>query len=332
MDTIVGLAAESTVANVGRGSTALNIGPIISGILTPKDWKLEFAVADTDAERIAATEAALEALLLNNDPLSRGYYVGNFEEFQPRGEDTQYETKGYGNKFKTREATISKEYHLVNVGVDFWAKMRTFDGKHRKFKWLEIDNQGVLCGTNYFNTTSDTITGIKGYQLSDISVQFMAQATGSATTGYRINVTYAKASEANDEGYFIATNKDLDGVVNQFTIQDVTIQATGVMVAKVVSCKIMACGVNLCETVPGLIVSASFQFENVATGSTTITLTSVAIVDGLAKFTFAGAGAGWSDGVEMIIRLVGVSTLSAAGFKYFESVTSPTECIVVMED
>jgi len=328
MDTIIGLGADNRVANLGKGSAVLNMGPIISGIFTTKDWKLEFNVSDTDAERIAALEDALEALLLNNDPEARGFYVGNFEGFDPKGEDTQFETKGYGNKFKTRDATISKEYHLANCGVDFWAKLKTFDGKHRKFKWVEIDNQGIFRGTNYVSPTTGLVSGVKGFQLSDITVQNMVQANGSNTTGYRLNLTYAKASEENENAYYIATNKDLDGIVNQYQIQDVELAASGVMVAKVISVRVTACGVNLCEALPGIIVSASFEYENVTSGSTVINLTSVAVVDGMAKFTFAGTGAGWSDGAEMIIRLKSVSTLSGAGIKYFES----NELVVTMED
>ena len=328
MEAIIGLSTENGVANLGRYGAPINIGPILSGILTPKAWKYEFTEGATDAAKIAALETAISAMLLNDDPQQRGFYVGPFEQFDDKGEATQYQTMGYGNKFETKSATITKEYTFVNQGIDYWVKMLTFKGKHKKYNWLEVDNKGVVCGTKYYSTTTGLATGIKGYQLADLSPQNRKQSTGGSVELHVLNLSYQKSSEANEQLEVVDTNIDYDGVIKDLVINDVTITATGAMVSKVVTCSIFSCGVNLALDLPGLCVVGSFTFRNAASGSTTFTSTTVSIVNGNLVFTFSGSGAGWNAGDSVEIYLKPVSTLSSAGFKYFES-TQPV-CSVVM--
>lgn len=318
---ILGLSTEDRNANLGRYGTPLLPSPVISGILTPKDWKFEPTAGASDVVKIAAFETAVSAMLLHIDQEQRGQYVGPFEQFDDKGESTQYQTMGYGGKFKTRDATITKEYTFVNQGLDYWTKVLTYKGKHRKYKWLEIDTEGVVYGTNYYSTTTGLVTGIKGYTLNDLSPQNRKQTTGGAVELHVLSLSFQKSSEANEELSVIATGKDYDGVVSGLVVNDVTITANGAMVAKVVSTSVVSCGMNLCLEYPGLCVVGNFLFRNKQSGSTTFTSTTAAIVDGNLVFTFSGSGAGWNAGDDVEIYLKDVATLSGSGFKYFESTT-----------
>lgn len=328
---IKGLQNKVRGANVGKISDPLEPGLIISAILVPFAWTFAIAAGDSDAAILGGLETALNALLLNAAYVNRGFYIGAFEGFTDKSEATQYQTFGYGGKRMSQRRKPGDEYQIVDGGAEYWAALQTFNGKVDQYKLLKIDSNDVLYGTDTIDPTTGIITGIQGYMLQDLQFEDVVQQNKGSVEGRMMTVIYEKPVELNQSRFAIETGIDLDGFVSPLAVQDVDITPAGPMVAKVVDCSILAGdgGINLCDTIPGLIVAASFKFTNVETGSTVITLTSVAIVNHKARFTFAGTGAGWVATNHMLIELVDVTTLATAGFKYYES-TIPAVPIVMV--
>ncbi len=308
-------------ANTGKIDNPLFGGLVISGMLVPYDWSLAIPAGENPVTTLANLETALSALLLHDTPASRGFYVGPFDAFNDKSEATTYQTLGYGKKVKTQRQVITKEYQIVDGGIQYWKALQSFTGKIDQYKWLEFDNEGVVYGTNCTDDTTGAVTGIQGVKLSSLEPQDRKQANKGSIEEHLFVVSYQNGAEVNESLFTIETGIDIDSYITDLGIQDVTITPTGPMVAKVVSCAITSGdgAINMCTALPLLIVAASFTFTNVETGSTAITLTSVSIVNGLAVFTFAGTGAGWVPTNHMTIKLKSVSTLATAGFKYYES-------------
>jgi hypothetical protein len=302
---------------------------VISGMLVPFNWTLAIPVGEDPATTLANIETALSALLINDDPLLRGYYVGPFDAFNDKSEATTYQTLGYGKKVKTQRQIITKEYQIIDGGLQYWKSLQSFTGKIDQYKWLEFGNTGIIYGTNTKSATTGAVTGIQGVKLSSLEPQDRKQANKSTVEEHLFVVSYQDGAEVNEDLFTIDTGIGIDDFVNDLGIQDIVITATGPMVAKVVSFAITSAdgGVNLCSVLPALIVTASITLTNKETASTAITITSLAIVNGLAVLTLSGAGAGWIPGDHMLIKFKAVSVLSAAGFKYYES---NTESVVMV--
>jgi len=318
---IKNLRTTSGVMNTGKATDALQPGLVISGMFVPYDWTLAIAPGTTPTAILAALESALSALLIHDTPLSRGHYIGPFDAFNDKSEATTYQTLGYGRKVKTQRQIITKEYQIVEGGVEYWRAIQSFTGKIDQYKWIEFDNEGVVYGTQTLSTTTGLVTGIQGFRLSALEPQDRKQANKGSIEERILNLTFQDSAEANENLYSIETGIDIDQYVADLGVTDVTLTATGVMVAKVVSFAVTSFfgGVNICETVPSMIVTASFILTNKETGSTVITVTSVAITNGLMVLTLSGAGAGWVPGDTMQVQLTAVSTLATAGFRYYES-------------
>lgn len=317
------LVDPTQVMNTGKTANPLFAGLVVSGILVPYNWTFAVAVTDSFATILANLETALAAALLHITPTSRAFYVGPFDAFNDKSEATTYQTLGYGKKVKTQRQIISKEYQVVDGGVEYWRALQSFTGKIDQYKWLEIDNQGVIYGTQTLDPTTLAVTGMQGIQLSSLEPQDRKQANKSTIEEHMLMLSFQNSGEVNESLYSIQTGIELDGFVNDLAIQDVTWTATGLMIAKVVSFMVTAGdgSINLGTALPLLLVTGNITLTNVETGSTAITITSLSInpTTGLATLTLSGAGAGWVPGNHMTIKLKDVTTLSTAGFKYYES-------------
>ena len=318
------LRDPKAVMNTGKYANPLFAGLVISGILVPYNWSFAIALGEDPLVTLANLETALSTLLLNDDPTQRGYYIGPFDAFNDKSEATTYQTLGYGKKVKTQRQIITKEYQILDGGVQYWKSVQSFTGKIDQYKWLEIDNQGVLYGTNCVDPTTLLVTGIQGVQLSALEPQDRKQANKSTVEEHILNLSFQNSGEVNEDLFTIDTGIELDSFVNDLGIQDIVITATGPMVAKVVSFAITSSdgATNLCTALPGIVVTASITLTNKETASTAITITSLAIVNGLAVLTLSGAGAGWVPGDHMLFKFKAVSVLAGAGFKYYESNTA----------
>lgn len=318
---IKNLTNPTAGSNTGKIDSPLYGGLVVSGILVPFDWTFAVGVGDSAATILANLETALSAVLLHDTYLSRGFYVGPFDAFNDKSEETQYQTLGYGKKVLTQRSVYTKEYQIVDGGVQYWKALQTFNGKTDQYKWLEIDNEGVIYGTETLDATTGLVTGMQGLQMSSFEAQDRKQANRTEIEGHMLNITLAKSSECNERLFTIQTGIELDSYVSAFGVQDIKIRKTGVMVAKVVSFAITTGdgSINMCSALPALISTSYITLTNKNTGSTAITITSFAIVNGLAVLTLSGAGAGWVPGDTMQIQFKAISVLSTAGYKYYES-------------
>lgn len=318
------LRASTGIQNTGKIANPLDPDLVISGMLVPYTWTQTVAIGESSTTTLANLETALTGLLLNDDPLQRGFYIGPFDAFNDKSEATTYQTLGYGKKVETQRQIITKEYQIIEGGVEYWKSVQSFKGRIGQYKWIEFDNSGVVYATNTYDATLQTVTGYQGFRLSDLTPQDRKQANKGAVEEHIISLTFQNSGEANEDLYTLETGIEIDELISGLGIQDVNITATGPMVAKVTTFSITAGfgGINLCVSLPLLIVAASFTLTNEETASTAITVTSWAIVNSNAVLTLSGAGAGWVPGNHMLVKLKAVSVLSAAGFKYYESNTA----------
>ena len=322
--TVKNAVDPNAIMNTGKMSNPLYAGLVISGMLIPYNASMTVNPGDSALTVVANLQTWLSGMLLNDTPSSRAFYIGPFDAFNDKSEATTYQTLGYGKKVKTQRQIITKEYQIVDGGVQYWRAIQSFTGKIDQYKWVEFDNQGVFYGTNQTNATTGAIIGVQGIQLSALEPQDRKQANKSTVEEHILNLSFQNSGEVNEDLFTIESGIELDLFVNDLGLQDVSIVATGAMVAKVVSFAITTGdgAINLCTALPAMIVAASFVLTNLETGSTAITVTSWTIVAGVATLTLSGAGAGWVPGDHLLVKLALPSVLSAAGFKYYESNTA----------
>ena len=221
--TIKNLGDPTTIMNTGKYSDPLYAGLVISGLLVPYNWTFPVAVGDSPVTILANLETALSALLLNDDPTLRGFYIGPFDAFNDKSEATTYQTLGYGKKVKTQRMIITKEYQIVDGGVQYWKAIQSFTGKIDRYKWVEIDNQGTFYATNTVDPATHLVTGCQGFKLSALEPQDRKQANKSTIEEHILNLSFQNSGECNEDLFSIETGIELDSFVNDLGIQDVKI-------------------------------------------------------------------------------------------------------------
>ena len=328
--TIKGLTNNAVGLNTGKTPESLLPSLVVSGILVPFDWTFPVGVGDSDTTILANLETALSALLLNDSYEARGFYVGPFETFNDKSEATTYQTLGYGRKVKTQRMIITKEYQILDGGVQYWKAIQSFTGKIDQYKWLEIDNQGILYGTSTVDIVTGDITGMQGITLSALEPQDRKQANKSTVEEYILNMTFQDSGEVNENLYTIETGIELDAYVDDLGVQDVTMTPFGVMVATVVGLRVRSGdgGVDICLTIPGMLVADNLVAVNASTG-VAVPISSVAIVGNMLNVTFGTTG-GWDVGETVQIGLAAVSVLVTAGFSYYECASQQAMASSVM--
>ena len=329
--TVKGLTNNSQGLNTGKFAASLESGLVISGMFVPYAWNLPIAVGDSDVTILANLETALTGLLTNDSYAARGFYVGPFEAFTDKSEATTYQTLGYGRKVKTQRQIITKEYQILEGGLQYWRSIQSFTGKIDAYKWLEFDNQGVVYGTNEKDITTGVVIGMQGIRLSALEPQDRKQANKSTVEERILNLTFQNSGEVNEDLCTIETGIDIDAFITDLGIQDVTMQPFGVMVAHVVGLRVLSAdgGVDMCVTLPGLLIAANLVATNAVTG-VAVGITSVAIVGNKLNVTFNTSSSGWSVGVKVNIGLAAVSVLATAGFKYYECASAQAIATSVM--
>ena len=317
---IAGLTNAAQGANTGKNTTPLQPQLIRGSILVPYGWTMAIAPGDTDATIVANLQAALLAVQTNVSYVSRGHYIGPYETYEDKMTAPTVQTLGYGKEVETDRGRYNDEFIFDEGGIDYHKSVLTFRGKHNQYKRLDIDLSGNVQGACTYDTTGK-FTGIQGFALSRLYPHDRKNANKTTEMEYRIAYSLRNSAEYNENLCIIETGVDMIAFVENLGVQDVAITPTGAMVAHVVDCIITAedGGINLALTLPSMMVAASFVFTNLETGSTAVTLTSVAVVGNKVRFTFAAAGAGWVLGNHVQIALTDVTTLATAGFKYYET-------------
>lgn len=317
--TVKGIAAGAAGLNSGKVDGALFASLVVSGIFVPYDWYFAVAITDSDVTILANLQTQLSAVLLHDTYASRGHYVGPFEAFTDRSEATTYQTLGYGRKVKTQRRIITKEYQILEGGLQYWRSIQSFEGKIDQYKWLEIDSEGVLYGTYERDATTGAVIGLTGFRLSALEPQDRVQANRNTVEEHILNLTFQDSAEANEDLYAIESGIDLDAFVADLGIIDVVMKETGVMASHVLDIRVLAGdgSIDITQTLPLLLAAANLVAYNDSSG-TAVGITSAAIVGNKLRVTFNTGSAGWSVGTIVNVGLASVSTLVTAGFKYYE--------------
>ena len=329
--TVKGLTNNVQGLNTGKYEESLESGLVVSGMFVPYDWNLPVAVGDSDVTILANLETSLTGLLINDNYGSRGFYVGPFEAFTDKSEATTYQTLGYGRKVKTQRQINTKEYQILEGGLQYWRSIQTFTGNITQYKWIEFDNQGVVYGTNYKNTATGVVLGMQGIRLSALEPQDRKQANKSTVEERILNMTFQNGGEVNEDLFTIETGIDIDSLIADIGVQDVTMQPFGVMVAHVVGLRVLSAdgGVDICVTLPLLLAAANLVATNAVTG-VAVGITSAAVVGNKLNITFNTSSAGWSVGTKVNIGLAAVSVLATAGFEWYECASAQAIAVSVM--
>lgn len=315
---VKGAGNAQTGLNVGKAANPLEPGLIISGIFVPFNWYLPIGPTDSDVTILANLQSNISALLINNSYAARAFYIGPFEGFTDKSEDTTWQTLGYGKKVKTQRRIITKEYQVLDGGVEYWRAIQSFTGKIDDYKWLEIDNQGVVYGTQS-TTSAGVYQGMQGYRLSALEPQDRKQANKGSKEERMLSLSFQDSAEHNEFADYIETGIEFDDFVSPLAVTDVDMETTGLMVGHIVYVRALSqdWDIDLTATVPGMLVAANFTAVNATTG-VAVGITSVSIVGNTIKFTFNTSSSGWVVGNTVNIGLASVSTLATAGYNYYE--------------
>ena len=133
MATLNALQSANNYGNTGVMGPFTDVKNIIGAIIVPKGTTIA----------VASIQTALQALLLNTNPLLRGYAVFDFEQTKDGSEAKTVQTMSTGAKHVVKEGYNDHSFQFVNGGKDVHDALRKFNGSNWDFFYIDGGDLGV---------------------------------------------------------------------------------------------------------------------------------------------------------------------------------------------
>jgi len=323
---IKGLDCGTNRKNTGKKGCDFNLSYVIGMVAVPRDWAYSPAFGATDATVKAAVLASLVAAMHNDAIADRAQFLGPFTNGEDKSKAPGVQTLGYGGQRYTDDGKIIMDFTFDKGGYDYFKKVRSYSGAQSEFKWLFIDNNEVLVGTNKY--TSGLVTGMNGFEIEDVYVHAPKAGTPTAVAEYRISITFAEVNEMAEDMYAVKMDSDIISTLEDAAIVEVDITA-GASTGTRTFPYILKAGdgsENLADTLGAAIDTTCVQAYNKATGAA-ITVTSItpSTLTGIYTVVFASGG-GYSAAAIAVLEFTAPSVLFTATGGYYSS----NKCEVTM--
>jgi hypothetical protein len=227
----------------GGGNTGVNklcyndIGRIV-GVIFVKPGKIY------PTSSIAALKAAIEADILNDDPLARAYPLQDIVEIADNSKASNELTfSGNGQTVITGDNFYSHRYRWNTGGFCLNYVMRKSRGTTRAF--FQIDDRGQLIGTDAGTVSvPEQMKGLTGYNYTE-PFKYQTSNTTAADYGTRLDFAPEQVNDYpaiidfdNENGGGLGYLTGLNGLFNVATLQGAA-RAANVLVVKEV---VVGCG------------------------------------------------------------------------------------------
>lgn len=308
------LNAANCAVNVGNtGSPDCVFDPqlIVGGYLVPSAFELTAANLATEATLQTALRAAILA-----PKGQRIYPLPYGEALTDNSADVTLQQLSGGASIPVKDGDYDITQQYLRGGACVSNQIRKFTGTNYKF--IALDADGTLIGTK--NTAGD---GIKGAPLIYFYGYPYKFNTGSEVTAYRYRLAM-RPKYFNELVAFAKTSDfdpfDLPGLTNVILAN--TVRAANVLTVTTTLCA----GSNLADLFPTELVNVA-NWSVLGTAGAAVTITSIAIVNGVPTLTLTATGAYNTTAGGMTIALSIPSVLDANGISFYESIPTLSKSV-----
>jgi hypothetical protein len=298
-----------------------DIGTMKGIVFVPKGWSAAVTADLTDEAIRTAILAALNASLVNDNPLLRAIFVGEFVNFEDKSEAAGMQSHNYGVQEKTNRGKYRHEYGYRNGGLAFHCAVKTFDELQNSYDMIYINGDSkTLVGANKY--TDGVLTAFQGITLDFIDAQDQKVGDYTNKAMYKLGLHIADGAQLNEECFIVNMGQNMVKYCKDNSV--IGVELTGTMTGTRI-CKVRAIteigNVNLGDVFGDDLSDATLWVAKNKTSGAAITISSVGSFDTITKqYTITCAsGGGYSATAKMLVYMAPVSTLVAGDIGLYES-------------
>jgi len=309
------ITCPTSTANTGVGSCNWIPSPDIYKIAIPKGTRIT-------AANTVDFKTFIKSKLIEDDRTQRWFAIGQLTGVENSGTDVVKETAADGSVFISKDPTAVWKYEIKGSNSCIQKNFLGFDQSQNEYDFLRFQSKGFLVGQKDFNSALPNSIELGGYQPQMVYVYPMSEATWANVANSYMEFSYLnpKQDQAN-MAVIDCSNLNLDTVLKDYSVQNVEFQQSATVATRGVF-KILAlsgCGNTNLGLAYASILNDPTLFDVTDAAGTAATIGSVGInsITGEITITCTGTSAG-----VYRFKLASVSTLAAAGIKYYETPTA----------
>ena len=288
-------------ANTGIPQCSLNPGKIEMVMLIPKGTRFT-------ATEVLTLGTKLKDMAKHATESLRGYPIGKFIGFEDKSTETTTTTTPFGAQVKGSEGRFAWVHQYDNGGMNYQAKLRTFEDAQGAYDLLIFDKKNnAVIGT----TPDDTAYVLQGLSLDLIQNQLMKWHDGTNGAMYKIGFYFTDPSELMDRlSYQVVAGTNIMTITG---LRDLELsqysQASGVVKLNI---KTDFGAVNLYDIEGADLQALTWTAEQEATGTSITVAVALDATTKTLQFTLSGAGwTGLTVGSTFIIKSPTVTAMTA---------------------
>lgn len=313
--------------NTGKPACAFNPGLDKAYVLAPlgSDYIEEANFADA-----ATFKTFLNGKLQHANPALRWHYIGPFEGTEDKTVKAAIQTLPNGAMYQTNRSQQAYRYQFTKGGKHYHNALISYNALGEYYRVYRIDNANNWMGTTSSEVDSNGYPKMQGYSLNMLLAEDEEAATATTVTGRFFTISFADASEMNENYYVINAGFNPGSLlgVRDIVLRDVT---PGGAASGEHHIQILADGgtINIVKVLGAAAATATnFLFTNQDTGAAVTKTTALNTAGDAVVITASLADADYVDGDNMEI-LWDLATGGTNGCKWFES---PEALVVVAVD
>jgi len=315
---LVGSNCSTNVRSSGTKGCPFFPGNAKGHILVPYDFAVAVAETDSDTTIASAIIAAIQAAFVEDVYSEAAQFFGKYVGFEDKSEAAPMQKFNYNISTKVGRTKYMHEYQHMK-GMDYHNFMLTFQGKHEDYKVITVEDGGRIRGAKKYDANGN-LTHFMGLELDGIDVNDMKEGTINQKPEFKCMLTYADASELNENAFVVSTGVNMFDVIAAVEVTDLyAIPFAGAARVHPFMIKTIDGSINVADTLGTLLDDTSLIKSCVnKTSGVAIAVTSVAVNTLTGKYvvTFT-AGAGYVNGQTAIVEFADVSDLHALDADYY---------------
>jgi hypothetical protein len=304
--------------NTGFGRCVPRPGKLEYEILVPKGYVL----TETDADTI---QAILEALLIDDSNLDRGYVIGKFVKVDDSSADDVRESFDQGVEQTLYDGAYIWTRRILQGGFCAQKALRNLNGAQDQFDSLlcfrSTDNSAkfYIAGRRQWNSTTNKYD-LRAMSYDDMFAPKWTPAQGNTSAQFRFRTVMGDVTQLNEDMVFIPVSFDIADLPR---VKDVSLTLTKVSTGVfAIDARESCSGQNLIELYPGIFDAAGAWIITNDLGNV-VTVTGVTETNGQYRATLdtGTPDPDYTAGTQFRAHMAAISVTKAAPYsvEYIES-------------
>lgn len=274
-------------------AVGLNTGTVGCPIVLKAAKNLLILPVGTEIDSTLTPKATLEAILLADNPASRGYLlpVEIGETTDNTAEDVRVEW-AYGAGITQYYGIGDYTFMVRSLDLRVMEAMQQFNGRALEYEVMVIDQSNQIISNKYINDDDETV--LRGFSISDIwtgGMRIRNKESDNAKMGTAMRIVFSNPEQFNEGNALIwKTGIDLERLprMNTLTLS----QKTAPNASRIVDIKVMVGKTNFASTqYRSLLAVTGAWLGAVTVGGAALTVSAVSIVtvsgDDIYRVTYA---------------------------------------------